>query len=406
MIREVSIENYKSIEKLKLSLGRINIFIGENGCGKTNILEAIALAAAAASNKLDNEFLVSRGIRVTEPRLMRSAFDSENSLQEIKIQVNRVQQIEERFKCVINNDNDPYSNWTYRNAFSLHEESTELLRWSIESDFLNVTKNISEKELLWGSSNVFQAEQNYLYKIGRYFDDVGTDFRLNKKGFDFKHYLIFSPHYSSLRLFEKEGQIQPLGINGEGLFKLLQVTARSKSNELSELHKIKKKMKLIDWFEDFDIPQDLYATEKRLKIKDRYLNEELAYFDQRSSNEGFLFLLFYFALFVSEKTPNFFAVDNIDASLNPRLGRRLIQELVELAEEYEKQAILTTHNPAILDGLNLEDDEQRLFVIYRNKLGHTKARRIFNPEPLEGQKSVKLSEAFLRGYIGGLPKNF
>ncbi|MEY3329416.1 MAG: hypothetical protein RLZZ115_2299, partial [Cyanobacteriota bacterium] len=102
----------------------------------------------------------------------------------------------------------------------------------------------------------------------------------------------------------------------------------------------------------------------------------------------------------------FFAVDNIDVSLNPRLGRRLVQELVQLAKKYERQVIFTTHNPAILDGLDLEDDEQRLFVISRNQLGYTKARRILSPKPLEGQEPVRLSEAFLRGYIGGLPKNF
>ena len=84
----------------------------------------------------------------------------------------------------------------------------------------------------------------------------------------------------------------------------------------------------------------------------------------------------------------------------------MIKELVELAKKYDRQVIFTTHNPAILDGLNLEDDEQRLFAIYRNKLGYTKARRISTPKPLEGQEPVRLSEAFLRGYIGGLPKNF
>ena len=47
MIREVKIQNYKSIERLDLELGRINVLIGENGCGKTNILEAIALASGA-----------------------------------------------------------------------------------------------------------------------------------------------------------------------------------------------------------------------------------------------------------------------------------------------------------------------------------------------------------------------
>ncbi|MDY7016580.1 MAG: AAA family ATPase [Cyanobacteriota bacterium] len=129
MIREVLIENYKSIQKLKLDLGRINIFIGENGCGKTNILEAIALAAAAASNKLDNEFLVSRGIRVTEPQFMRSAFDSENSLQDIKIQVNGGEEIKDYFKCVLENDNAPYSNWTFHNTFKLSPKLHELAEW-------------------------------------------------------------------------------------------------------------------------------------------------------------------------------------------------------------------------------------------------------------------------------------
>ncbi len=74
MIRKVRVENYKSIPNLALDLGRLTVLIGANGSGKSNILEAIALASAAAQNKLDNEFLISRGIRVTETRFMRSAF--------------------------------------------------------------------------------------------------------------------------------------------------------------------------------------------------------------------------------------------------------------------------------------------------------------------------------------------
>ena len=71
MIRKVRVENYKSIPNLALDLGRVTVLIGANGSGKSNILEAIALASAAAQNKLDNEFLISRGIRVTETRFMR-----------------------------------------------------------------------------------------------------------------------------------------------------------------------------------------------------------------------------------------------------------------------------------------------------------------------------------------------
>ena len=147
-------------------------------------------------------------------------------------------------------------------------------------------------------------------------------------------------------------------------------------------------------------------TEKRIAIKDRFLENGLSYFDQRSANEGFLFLLFYFTLFISDETPNFFAVDNIDTALNPKLGAKTIEILANLAKNNDKQAILTTHNPAILDGLNLNDDNQRLFVVYRNADGHTKVKRIFKKPTPEGQTPVRLSEQFLRGYLGGLPDNF
>lgn len=218
------------------------------------------------------------------------------------------------------------------------------------------------------------------------------------------NFYIFCPQFIGLRNFEEDENNLPLGVNGEGLFKYIKYL-RIKENQ-KEILEIKEKLELIDWFEDFDIPDNLYPGERTLKVKDRYLDSDLEYFDQRSANEGFLFLLFYFCLFIGEETPKFFAIDNIDSSLNPRLCRRLIQELVELAKKYDKQVILTTHNPAILDGLDLDDQEQKLYVIKRKRSGQTRAIQISTPKPLPGQEPVPLSEAFLRGYIGGLPKNF
>ena len=48
MIKEIQITNYKSIVDLTLELGRFNVIIGTNGCGKSNILEAITVASAFA----------------------------------------------------------------------------------------------------------------------------------------------------------------------------------------------------------------------------------------------------------------------------------------------------------------------------------------------------------------------
>ena len=86
------------------------------------------------------------------------------------------------------------------------------------------------------------------------------------------------------------------------------------------------------------------------------------------------------------------------------------EEMAEHAAQLNQIARQTlmsaSHNPAVLDGLDLHDPEQRLFVIHRTSRGPTKARRVAPPQPIEGQLPMKLSEAFLRGHLGGLPKNF
>jgi predicted ATPase len=397
MLKEVRIENYKSIHKLKLELGRVTVLIGENGCGKSNILEAIALASAAANDKLDNEFLAARGIRVTEPQLMRSAFAKDNFTKEIKIDLTGNEKHE--FSCILQNNNSPYSKWlNQRDHSAFLIPLIDFIKYN--NTYLENTFNSGKQSQNDTDEGSREKANQKLLKIR---DQVLESFHIYFKKFPIHEFTIYSPENQALRTFEKEGQIQPLGINGEGLFKLLKVL---NSDNQEQLNEIKKKLQLIDWFQDFEAPSNLSSIQNSLQIKDRYLDPNLAYFDQRSSNEGFLFLLFYFTLFISDITPNFFAIDNIDASLNPRLCRRLMQELIELAKKHDKQVIFTTHNPAVLDGLDLDDEEQRLFVIYRNQLGHTKARRILKPEPLEEKEPVKLSEAFLRGYIGGLPKNF
>lgn len=367
MIKEVKIQNYKSVHDLTLELGRINVLIGANGCGKSNILEAIAIGSAAAGSKLNNEFLSSRGIRVTESKAMRSGFEKVKADESIYISININ---DYSLDWNIQNNNKPFSSWeethSIKDKYNLEEIGIDDIQNKVQEQF----------------NRVLEQYNGLMY---------------------FSNYLIYAPENSFLRNFEQESQIEPLGIRGEGLFKLLSVMSSETPEEFQELI---ENLELMDWFEGFEIPKDLVFTERRIRIKDRFLDEGLKYFDQRSSNEGFLYLMFYFALFISKYTPKFFAIDNIDASLNPKLCSELIKILTKLAKKHDKQVIFTTHNPAILDGLNLNDDEQRLMVVYRNIHGHTKTKRITKKETPEGSEPVRLSEQFLRGYLGGLPKNF
>lgn len=219
-----------------------------------------------------------------------------------------------------------------------------------------------------------------------------------------RDFLIFAPENSALRNFESEGAIKPLGTKGEGLLKLLSDTAAEGDGTFAS--RLKSLLGLLGWFDDLHLPTDEDELRGRLRIQDRWLPEGAPLFDQRSANEGFLYLLFYFTLFLSKATPGFFAIDNIDNSLNPKLCAELMRQLSLLAAETGKQVVLTTHNPAILDGLNLHDDKQRLYVVRRNSVGHTVVNRVNAPRPRSEGPPVKLSTAFMSGFLGGIPDHF
>jgi AAA15 family ATPase/GTPase len=276
MIKEIRIENYKSLQKLKLELGRVTVLIGENGCGKSNILEAIALSAAAAGDKLDNEFLAPRGIRETEPQLMRAAFEKENVLQPIKISFGENDQI--YFDYVLQNKNEPYAKWT-----------NETLIFSQIADLDSLLKKVSLslKEQESKESSSIKAPLSIIKAI-KGIESISREFNTNMlKGSEnflsslsyleesIKNFLIYSPEYQCLRNFKEEGQIQPLGINGEGLFKLLQVLSLDKNKD--RLNEIKEKLKLMGWFKDFQVPNNLFIGERAIQIEDRYLDREITF---------------------------------------------------------------------------------------------------------------------------------
>lgn len=366
MISSIQIKNFKSIENLTLELGRLNVVIGANASGKTNILEAIVMGASASSNKLDYEFLGNR-IRVTSPEFMRNAF------------------LGTKEKCILVKflfDN-------YNISYPLINDKRDYRKWllDISAEIGAFTNSIIEEEKAKGNNPSYQDVESKKQQI------------VSSAGIS--DFLIYTPELSYLKKFEELAQITPLGIRGEGLFYILKQIISDKEKKL-QFDDIKEYLHLLDWFDDFDIPKGLMPNEYKISIKDRFIDSSFKYFDQRSSNEGFLFLLFYLVLFTSENTPSFFAIDNIETGFNPKLCTELIKTLNKLAEKYQKQVILTTHNPAILDGLNLNDNNQRLFISQRNKAGKTIIERIKN----KPESGIKLSELWTKGYIGGIPDNF
>ncbi|MFJ4249329.1 AAA family ATPase [Pseudomonas sp. NPDC089741] len=408
MIRTIEIENYKSIESASFELGRINVFIGENGAGKSNLLEALSLLSAAAADKLDNEYLYSRGVRVTAPQLMSCQLQDGSDSNPIIISATPIDS--EKLSYEFTHDNKAYANWSFtfkKDGLGADEFQIKRFDKYVKSEipdeeqlnkqifeFITAAQLVAESLQKQKPIDKSTYEKNHITSI---FRSISKEFEVIPN--ELKEFLIYSPEQSSLRAFDPEGQIQPLGVQGEGLLKLVTVLY---NEDKAAITTIKESLQVLGWFSDFTVHDGTSSAPPKLEIFDKFIEGSIKSFDQKSANEGFLFLLFYYALFSSALTPKFFAVDNIDASLNPKLCMMLIKQLVKISEKSGKQAILTTHNPAILDGLNLEDDEQRLFVISRSLKGQTRIKRIEKPK----DSNLKLSEMFMRGVLGGLPKDF
>ncbi len=379
MLRKLSIKNYKSIYDDAIELGRINIFIGENGCGKTNILEALGMASASKAMELHVEGLSNRGVRIAKPSLTFSSFLGIRQKHEIRIDL-EFQENNEKFELpsVIysKDENDIYSQWKDDSLIYLIDEVELHLHGELHREFGK--ERIQEPWIV--------KEFNGLTK-----------------------YLIFNLNTKALRGLRSESKRLPLGINGESLDVLL---SQFKEEEWETL---KKYNYMISWLKETVIDENdslkfkghkLGNSSSKLYFEDKFMQKKNMnnLFSAENANDGVLHVMFYLVLFLSSKTPSLFAIDNIENSVNPMICRTLTKELVALAKAGNKQALITTHNPAVLDGLNLLDDEQRLFVVSRNDNGMTKTKRIkYKPKTT---RKLKLSEMWMRGLIGGLPKNF
>jgi hypothetical protein len=111
-----------------------------------------------------------------------------------------------------------------------------------------------------------------------------------------RNFSIYSLEETALRSLDTMPSTK-LGRTGKGLLPYLKELSKTDEGR-QMLGKIKRNMQVIDWFEDLDMPESGLSQDTTLMLKDRYVDETLEFFDQRSANEAFLYLLFYFTLFI------------------------------------------------------------------------------------------------------------
>lgn len=389
-LKKISFGNFKSLYNASFEPGKVNVFIGANGAGKTTILEAIGLLSAAMTDRVDANSLQRKGIRLSASALYKSNF---RDIEKTKLTIDLSLEWEEKGQA-------------NRFKYDVHlttPKDTDYWKYHSEAFFQNQEKK-------WGRSNASQKQNNNY--IGFFLIDEDPELIEGRKiANDFSKYGIFQPNTMVLRgTVPDSNQMTPIGLNGGRLAEALQDLIKGSDGDtfFGTMYS-EDVLEMIDWASNIsvdtpkkkNINSNIPTTRQIIEFTDRYMRDT-ARFTGYDASEGALYVLFMLCLAMHPQSPSVFAVDSFDHALNPRLAKKMIEVFCEQIIKNNKHVFLTTHNPLVLDGLDLTNDEVRLFSVDRDINGHAQINRIMVSQELinEGQS---LSRLWINGRLGGVP---
>lgn len=75
-LKKIYVGNFKSLYNASFEPGKVNVFIGANGAGKSTILEAVGLLSAAMTDRVNDNSLQRKGVRLSAASMYKSRFKS------------------------------------------------------------------------------------------------------------------------------------------------------------------------------------------------------------------------------------------------------------------------------------------------------------------------------------------
>ena len=399
MLTSITVRGFKSLEQVEVPLGCVNVFIGANGSGKSNLLEALGFVSAVAEGRLDDQALARRGVRTSAPALYRSSFAKTKAVAEIRI--------ETRFDTT-----DCQLDYTLRLPMEIDERERP---WPFTETRL--VRDPDSQAVLYerdtGIPGMFAAPSLADGIVGQI---VGDATRV--RGEVLADYAVFAPNTPTLRGIESDiKQRVPVGLAGGQLAEAVQELLKPRRGKFGDLD-LDKLLELLDWVDEIAvvppsrelISASVPTSRSIIRFTDRWMGRDRNQLSAYDASEGALYVLFALVLALHPKSPRLFAIEHLDQNMHPRLARATVRMFCNLllTAQPQRQALLTTHNPLVLDGLDLRDDRIRLFTVGRNATGATRIDRVqVGPEMLKAiEGGLALSNLWIMGRLGGVPDLF
>lgn len=363
MIRNIKIENYKSIKNLDIDLKNINILIGSNGAGKSNFVSFFKLLNSLIRKNIQNHIAKESGAKNI---LYYGLKESKYLCGEITFQ-----------------NDDAYS-------FKLVPNTEEGLYFESEAlDYKNY--NIPLNKISNGNSEtrIEMFEKKNLF--GEDIDDTEEITELMKK---------FKVHHfhdtSKTALVKQSFNIHDNEILYEDARNLASFLFKLSIKEPKALKKIEKTIRLIaPYFDGFILKPNVYDDEEiRLAWKEK--NSDML-FNASHLSDGTLRMICLVTLFLQPNPPKIIILDEPELGLHP-FALTVLSDLIKKVSAKKTQVIISTQSVPLIDKFDIED-----IVIVEKKSKESTFKRLKIDELKEWVDEYSVGELWEKNLLGGRP---
>jgi predicted ATPase len=420
MLQKITIQNFRSLKDVSLELQDVNVLIGANNSGKTNLLKAFTYFDKLLG-QIESDFIET----MTEPKLNGNALQEKRDKEKNELDRANFKNLLLK-KAVDNISHDDYLIFRFdlnlgNNLFKVYQlEIKSYTSGLIFNDFIGETEN--------NKVPYFNIDDEYFVKDN--FKNISNEITVNHlfKGEPLIEYLsnlqIYQPNPEKLKIpypLSSDKQLLPDTSNivafldnmrdeFPSVFKNIIQDLNNCIEDFTDLifQKVEVKIKIT---KDFAPDVDFIEIQKKIGLLDKYGNSYWA----EELSEGTLYFLALLAIIHQPNPPKLLLLEEPERGIHPRRIKEVMDFIFRLASEKKIQIILTTHSPIVLDCFR--EYPEKVFVFDKDEEGATIVKNLEKDilipkeekelangiEPIDYTRSM--GSYWEAGFFGGVPKN-
>lgn len=379
MLTLLEIDNFKSFNNFKIEFRPLTVLIGTNSVGKSSVLQAIDLLAHFADGTV-KDYLAKRNWQPTELKSKLSQASKRNISFCAYFSLNNEYELKWEFTLAPKKDEDTLYCVRER-VLDLKSLKVLLYRETKKLSWFDFSKDIKEEfpeiQLFGSMLSLINLEQE------DYFNRFPHLTALKRFVMGIQSFELLSPDKMKRT---SRYDAADLGIGGERIGAFLHSLGSRQRQQINDKTK-----------EFYPFLREIVTSKKKyghvlLQMNEAFYGKDSYSVNANYISDGLLRIMAIISLGALGKNYTSILLDEIEDGINPGLAANLISHLGNISRDNNKQIIVTTHSPVLLNYF----DEDSIVCLWRNPDGTVLANRMFeNPELREHLQFMNPGEVWL-----------